>query len=199
MTLPNKLTLFRVALVPVMVVVALIPALNNHYIGAMSIANFINIFIFIIASLTDFLDGYLARKNNQVTTFGKFADPLADKLLVISAMIVLFTQFERSFEYNWYLPFWVITIVLGREFIVSGIRLVCVEHGKVIPAGFSGKAKTFTQMFAIIFLFLYQVNLFNYPVFGLIGAILMYASTALAIYSGCEYFIKNKKILLESM
>ena len=169
-------------------------------IGTMTLANFINVIIFIVASLTDFLDGYLARKYNLVTTFGKFADPLADKLLVISAMVVLCTQIQSyAPQYIWFIPGWVIITILCREFIVSGIRLVAVEKGNVIAAGFTGKLKTFTTMVAIIFLFLYQVEIANLPIFGYIGAVLMYLALLFTIISGVEYFWKNRKIILESI
>lgn len=200
MTLPNKLTLFRIVLVPVMVLIAFIPTLQEIKVFAetISLANFINLIIFIVASSTDFLDGYLARKNNLVTTFGKFADPLADKLLVISAMIILCLQVGGT-QYAWYIPGWVIILILCREFIVSGIRLVAVEHGKVIPAGWTGKIKTATTMFALIFLFLYEIKIADIAIFGIIGAVLMYLALIFTIVSGVEYFWKNRKIILESI
>ena len=200
MTLPNKLTLFRIVLVPVMVLIAFIPALQEIKIFSetISLANFINLIIFIVASSTDFLDGYLARKNNLVTTFGKFADPLADKLLVISAMIILCLQVGGT-HYAWYIPGWVIILILCREFIVSGIRLVAVEHGKVLPAGWTGKIKAATTMFALIFLFLYEIKIADIAIFGIIGAVLMYLALIFTIISGVEYFWKNRKIILESI
>lgn len=201
MNLPNKLTMFRVVLIPVMVIIANIPFLNTNAIfGQLSYANFFNLIIFIVASLTDFLDGAIARKYNLVTTFGKFADPLADKLLVISAMVVLCTQIQAlAPQFTWFIPGWVIITILCREFIVSGIRLVAVERGTVIAAGFTGKLKTFTTMVAIIFLFLYQVRISDVPVFGYIGAVLMYLALLFTIISGVEYFWKNRKVILESI
>lgn len=203
MNLPNKLTMFRVILIPVMVIIANIPFLNtNPIFGNVSYANFINLLIFVVASATDFLDGAIARKYNLVTTFGKFADPLADKLLVISAMVVLCTQIQSLAPlYTWFIPGWVIITILCREFIVSGIRLVAVERGTVIAAGFTGKLKTFTTMVAIIFLFLYQVEIgaSNIPLFGYIGAGLMYLALLFTIISGVEYFWKNRKVILESI
>jgi CDP-diacylglycerol--glycerol-3-phosphate 3-phosphatidyltransferase len=200
MTLPNKLTMFRIILIPAMVVVAYIPFLRDTVIfSGMSYANFINVIIFVVASLTDFLDGAIARKYNLVTTFGKFADPLADKLLVVSAMVLLSLQISSIPEYSWFIPGWVIIAILCREFIVSGIRLVAVERGKVIAAGFTGKLKTATTMVAIIFLFLYQIKFDNIPVFGYIGAGLMYLALFFTIWSGIEYFWKNRKIILESI
>jgi CDP-diacylglycerol--glycerol-3-phosphate 3-phosphatidyltransferase len=200
MTLPNKLTMFRIVLIPLMVVVAYVPFFSNeaYNIGSMSLANFINIIIFTVASATDFLDGYIARKYNLVTTFGKFADPLADKLLVVSAMVILCTQLQGT-AFEWFIPGWVIIVILCREFIVSGIRLVAVERGNVIPAGILGKIKTATTMVAIIFLFLYQIKIGDVLVFGYIGAALMYVALFFTILSGIEYFWKNRKVILESI
>ena len=197
MTLPNKLTLMRIALVPLMVVIAFVPFFSNHFIGTISLANFINVIIFVAASLTDFLDGYLARKNNQVTTFGKFADPIADKLLVVSALIILMVQF--SGDIWWYLPAWSVIIIIAREFIVSGIRLVMAQRNVVVHASWFGKVKTFTTMVAITILFLYQIPIFNIPLFGIVGAIMMYVALLFTILSGVEYFMKSKEILLESV
>lgn len=153
MNLPNKLTIFRIILVPIMVI---IPILNIQ-------GNFINIpisfwiinVIFAIASYTDHLDGKLARKNDQITTFGKFADPLADKILVLSAMLILVESGK--------IPAWIPIIVLVREFVVSGYRLIAVEKGgKVIAANIWGKIKTFTQMIGIILMFLSNETYFKF-------------------------------------
>lgn len=145
MNLPNKLTIFRIALVPIMVI---IPFLGiTRTVCNVPIQNLIIIAIFAIASYTDHLDGKIARRDNLVTTFGKFADPLADKILVLSAMLMLV---EMD-----YLPAWIPIIVLTREFVVSGYRLIAVEKGgKVIAASIWGKIKTCTQMIAIILMFL---------------------------------------------
>ena len=149
MNLANKLTIFRIILVPV---IMLIPIIDNlvgipgEFLG-ISTAFWIMNIIFIIASITDKLDGYIARSRNQVTTFGKFLDPLADKILVLSALVILV-------EYG-KIPSWIPIIVLAREFIVSGYRLLAVEKGgKVIAASIWGKLKTVTQMIGIIFAFL---------------------------------------------
>ena len=149
MNLANKLTIFRIILVPV---IMLIPIIDNlvgipgEFLG-ISTAFWIMNIIFIIASITDKLDGYIARSRNQVTTFGKFLDPLADKILVLSALVILV-------EYG-KIPSWIPIIVLAREFIVSGYRLIAVEKGgKVIAASILGKLKTVTQMIGIIFAFL---------------------------------------------
>ena len=200
MTLPNKLTMFRIILIPVMVTIAYIPFFNENFVGPISLANFINVFVFVIASLTDFLDGHIARKRNLVTTFGKFADPLADKLLVISAMVVLCTQIQTyAPSLTWFIPGWVIIVILCREFIVSGIRLVAVERGNVIAAGMLGKIKTFTTMVALVFLFLYQIDFGGVLVLGYIGAVLMYIALLFTVLSGIEYFWKNRKVILESI
>ena len=149
MNLANKLTIFRILLVPVMMLVPIIDNLvgiSGEFLG-ISTAFWIMNIIFIIASITDKLDGYIARSRNQVTTFGKFLDPLADKILVLSALVILV-------EYG-KIPSWIPIIVLAREFIVSGYRLIAVEKGgKVIAASIWGKLKTVTQMIGIIFAFL---------------------------------------------
>ena len=149
MNLANKLTIFRIILVPIMMLVPIIDGLvgiPGEFLG-ISTAFWIMNIIFIIASITDKLDGYIARSRNQVTTFGKFLDPLADKILVLSALIIL-VEYSK-------IPSWIPIIVLAREFIVSGYRLIAVEKGgKVIAASIWGKLKTVTQMIAIICSFL---------------------------------------------
>ncbi len=145
MNLPNKLTIFRIALVPIMVIIPFLGITGT--VCNVPIQNLIIIAIFAIASYTDHLDGKIARRDNLVTTFGKFADPLADKILVLSAMLMLVEM--------GYLPAWIPIIVLTREFVVSGYRLIAVEKGgKVIAASIWGKIKTCTQMIAIILMFL---------------------------------------------
>ena len=190
MNLPNKLTIFRILLVPVMVI---IPYLNisGNFLG-ISIAYWIMGLIFIIASYTDHLDGKLARKNNQITAFGKFADPLADKILVLAAMLI-FVE-EKS------LPAWIPIIVLFREFVVSGYRL--------IAASIWGKLKTVTQMIAIILMF---ININNTNIFGafikgnltgaeliinILATVFMLISVIATIFSGWDY-VKNGKELLK--
>ena len=149
MNLANKLTIFRIILVPVIMIIPIIDNLvgiPGEFLG-ISTAFWIMNIIFIVASITDKLDGYIARSRNQVTTFGKFLDPLADKILVLSALVILV-------EYG-KIPSWIPIIVLAREFIVSGYRLIAVEKGgKVIAASMWGKLKTVTQMIGIIFSFL---------------------------------------------
>ena len=149
MNLANKLTIFRIILVPIMVIIPFLGIQGELF--SIPITYLIIDVIFIIASITDKLDGYIARSRNQVTTFGKFLDPLADKILVLSALVILV-------EYG-KIPSWIPIIVLAREFIVSGYRLIAVEKGgKVISASIWGKLKTVTQMIGIIFAFLDKFN-----------------------------------------
>lgn len=199
MNLANKLTVFRIILVPIMVIVAYIPM--QMEIGNISLNMWIMNIIFIIASITDKLDGTIARKRNEITTFGKFLDPLADKILVLTAMLILV---EKDL-----LPALIPIIVLIREFAVSGYRLIALENkGEVISANKWGKIKTVTQMFAIIFAF---ININNTNIFGnfyfikltgmsliinVITTILFIVSTIATIISGWIY-IKNGKDLLK--
>ena len=199
MNLPNKLTIFRIILVPIMVIIPYL-GIQGTWNG-ISITFLIMDAIFIIASITDKLDGYLARKNDQITTFGKFLDPLADKILVLSAMLIL----VESAVYK--LPVWIPIIVLAREFIVSGYRLVAVEKGgTVIAASKWGKLKTVTQMIAIIFAFI-DLNSFGACFSGelqgmafalnLFTTSMMIIQTIATIFSGYDY-LKGAKDLLKS-
>ena len=195
MNLPNKLTLFRIILVPIMVIIPFL-GIEKEIVGIPLTYLIIDI-IFVIASLTDKLDGYLARKNNQVTTFGKFLDPLADKILVLTAMIML-VEMQK-------LPAWIPVIVLAREFIVSGYRLVSVEKGgKVIAASKWGKLKTVTQMFAIILAFL-DLHAFGDCftgilqggdfVLNLIVTVMMIIQVIATIFSGIDYLKGAKELI----
>jgi len=194
MNLANKLTIFRMILVPIMVIIPFL-GINSEILG-IPLTYIIIDMIFIIASITDKLDGYIARSRNQVTTFGKFLDPIADKILVLAAMIML-VEFGK-------LPAWIPVIVLAREFIVSGYRLIAVEKGgKVVAASVWGKLKTVTQMIAIILAFL-DVNAFgacfkgNLTGFALIlNAIvtIMMIQTIATIFSGYEYLKEGKDLL----
>ena len=195
MNLPNKLTIFRIALVPIMV---MIPFLDiDGIILGIPISWLVIDFIFIIAALTDKLDGYLARKNNQITTFGKFLDPLADKILVLAAMVML-VEMDK-------LPAWIPVIVLAREFVVSGYRLIAVEKGgKVIAASKWGKLKTVTQMIAIILAFL-DTNSFGtcfsgtlsgvYLVFNILVTLMMIVQTIATVFSGIDYLKGAKELI----
>lgn len=178
MNLPNQLTIFRVILIPFFVVCLLVPSIPYN--------NLIACAIFCIASFTDFLDGYLARKNNLVTNFGKFMDPLADKLLVGAALICLVETGQ--------LPAWVVVIIISREFIISGFRLIASDNGVVIAASYWGKFKTVTQMAMVIVLIL---NLQG-ELFQLLGLILMWAAVILTVVSLVDYIIKNKDVLKDT-
>ena len=197
MNLPNKLTILRIILVPIMV---LIPFLNiQGNINGIPYSYILIDVIFIIASITDKLDGSIARKKNIVTTFGKFLDPIADKILVLSALVMLVEMGK--------LPAWITIIVLSREFVVSGYRLIAVEFGgKVIPASIWGKIKTATQMTAIILAFI-DVNAYwdcftgklhgGAFVLNLIVTIMMLIQTIATIFSGVDY-LKNGKELIKN-
>ena len=176
MNLPNKLTVLRVILIPFFVFFMLAPYFEGY-------GNYIAVGIFIIASITDFLDGYIARKNNLVTNFGKFMDPLADKLLVCSALICLIETGQ--------LASWIVIIIISREFIISGFRLVASDNGVVIAASYWGKFKTVSQMFMVIILIL---NIQWLPL-QIIGEILKYVALALTVISLVDYVIKNKDVL----
>ena len=169
MTTANKLTILRIILVPVFLGVLYAGFPNSNYVA---------LAIFIIASLTDLLDGYIARHYNQITNFGKFMDPLADKILVMSAMC--------WFVENGQMPGWALAIVLLREFAVSGMRLVAVEQGKVIAAAWSGKVKTASTMVCLCLMML------KIPAW--LNTVCVAVIVATTVYSGVEYFIKNKDV-----
>lgn len=198
MNLPNKLTIFRIILVPIMVIVALLN-IEGTFLNIPITYWIINL-IFIIGSYTDHLDGKIARKNNLVTTFGKFADPLADKILVLAAMLILV-------EYG-KLPAWIPIIVLAREFMVSGYRLIAVKKGgEVIAANIWGKLKTVTQMIAIVLSFL-DVNSFaqflttkltGYNlIINILSTVFMFVSVIATIFSGWTYMKNGKKLFKDS-
>lgn len=177
MNLPNKLTVLRVLMIPFFVLFML-----TDWGGAAN--KWIAVAIFIIASLTDLLDGKIARKYNLVTNFGKFMDPLADKLLVSAAMICL-VEMGR-------LPAWIVIIIISREFIISGFRLIASDNGIVIAASYWGKFKTVFQMVMIIVLI---VNLGG--IFDTIGTILIWIATILTVVSLVDYIAKNKQVLTQ--
>lgn len=174
MNTPNKLTLLRVILIPFFVVCMLAVSAGWGKWAALA--------IFVIASLTDTLDGYLARRDNLVTNFGKFMDPLADKLLVCSAMICL-VDLER-------IPSWVVIIIIGREFVISGFRLIASDNGIVIAANYWGKIKTVCQMVMIIVVI---ADLGG--VFGIVEQVLIYLSLLLTVISLATYLWDNRKVL----
>lgn len=195
MNLANKLTMFRILLVPIMVLIPFLGIEGEIY--GVPISMIIINAIFILASITDKLDGYIARSRNQITTFGKFLDPLADKILVLAAMVML-VEMGR-------LPAWIPIIVLSREFIVSGYRLIAVEQGgKVIAASVWGKLKTVTQFIAIMFAFI-DVNSFGKCFDGtltgcslglnVIVTSMMIIQTIATIFSGYDYLKGAKEFI----
>ena len=167
MNLPNKLTMARIVLIPVFMLLLYfrqpIPAL----------------IVFVAASVTDFLDGHIARKYDLVTDFGKFADPLADKMLVTAAML--------WFVENGQMRAWMLLIVICREFAVSGLRMIAADKGRVIAAGWSGKVKTASTMVCIVLMLL--------PIPAVINTICCWVITLTTLYSGVEYFVKNKDVI----
>ena len=170
MNLPNKLTLLRIILTPIFMAVL--------YMGFPG-ANWVALAIFIIASFTDLLDGKIARKYNLVTDFGKFADPLADKILVTAAML-WFVEIGQ-------MPAWALLIVVIREFGVSGLRMLASDKGRVIAAGWSGKVKTASTMVCIVLMFL--------PIPAIVNTICVLVIAVTTLYSGVEYFVKNKDVI----
>ncbi|MDA3847489.1 MAG: CDP-diacylglycerol--glycerol-3-phosphate 3-phosphatidyltransferase [Vallitaleaceae bacterium] len=171
MNLANKITMARMFLVPIFVAAT--------YILPDSYAKYVAVGIFLIASLTDWLDGYLARKMNEVSNFGKYMDPLADKLLVSAALIYMV---EQGLIFGW-----IVAIIIGREFIISGLRLVASDKGVVISASVWGKLKTIVTMVMII-----EVMLeFSHPVFVVFGQILIYLALILTVISATDYIVKN--------
>ena len=174
MNLPNKLTVLRVIMIPFFVFFML-----TDFAGAAS--KYIALAIFCIASFTDFLDGYLARRDNLVTNFGKFMDPLADKLLVCSALICLIPQGK--------LETWIVLVIIAREFIISGFRLVASDNGIVIAASYWGKFKTVSHMSMIILLIL------DLPFLWIVTAIVKWIAVVLTIVSLVDYVVKNKQVL----
>ena len=169
MNLPNKLTVLRILLIPVFMVV-----LYWDFPGA----NYAALVIFILASLTDLLDGKIARARNLVTDFGKFADPLADKMLVTAAML-WFVEIGL-------MPAWALLIVICREFAVSGLRMLASDAGRVIAAGWSGKIKTASTMVCVVLMFL--------PIPAVVNAVCVWVIVLTTLYSGVEYFMKNKDV-----
>ncbi len=177
MNLPNKITIFRVLMIPVFVLFMLYDVIPYHYYIASA--------IFIIACLSDFFDGYIARKYHLITNFGKFMDPLADKLLVSSALIC-FVELQL-------MPSWMVIIIIAREFIISGFRLVASDSGVVIAASWWGKLKTNVQMVMSVMLI---INL-DYPVINVLEQIAIWLAIALTVISLIDYMIKNKNVLKE--
>lgn len=170
MTTASKITLVRIALIPFFFVTMLWDFVGHEYASLL---------IFAVASITDWLDGYIARKYNQVSNFGKFVDPLADKLLVTAAMLI-FVQWGL-------MPAWALMIVLTREFAVTGLRLVAVESGRVIAAAMSGKIKTAATMVCVM------IMIFDVP--AMVNTLCVWVIVITTVVSGIEYFVKNNDVL----
>lgn len=173
MTTASKITLIRVLMIPLFMVFMYLSG------GEQGLWMILSLIVFAVASLTDYVDGHIARKYNQVSDFGKFLDPLADKLLVTAAMLI-FVQWGR-------MPSWVVMIVLTREFAVSGLRMVAASGGKVLAAGFSGKVKTFATMVGLCVMMVFSVGWLDWTV-----SIVIVATT---LYSGIEYFVQNWNVI----
>lgn len=193
MNLPNQLTVLRIIMIPIFILVLVLPIdLGTLTVGTTQLENthLIAVILFAAASITDWLDGKIARSRGLVTNFGKFADPLADKMLVMTAFIML-VELDKA-------PGWVVSIIVCRELAVTGLRLLLVEQsGEVMAAAWPGKIKTATQMVAIIFLFL---NNIPFSMIGLpIDQIMLYLCLIFTIYSGVDYFIKNTNVFKDSM
>lgn len=196
MNLPNKLTIGRMCAIPVIIIVTLIPILREIVVfDSVSLEEIIVLVLFCLASFTDFLDGHIARKYNLVTNFGKFMDPLADKLLVLTALIYLVER-GKLVVFGFGLGF-VVTIILAREFAVTGLRLLAANNNCVIAASKMGKSKTVSQMVMIIFLL---INCYPFTLIGgnskdIVTLVLVSLATILTIVSGVDYFVKNISVL----
>ena len=189
MTTANKLTILRVLMIPVMIIFIYMKPLDEAIgIFGLTINQFIFAILFVLASFTDLLDGYVARKYNQITTFGKFLDPIADKVLVLVALLYLMVLDPSR------VPIWAVMIVIMREFMVTGIRLLAVDKGEVIAASPYGKFKTASTMIALVLM------LFND--FGLtpwIANVIFWIAILFTLISGIDYLIKNRKVVFESI
>lgn len=208
MTLANKITIARISIIPIMILMVSIPSLNkpeNAIMLQMTIGQFIFAILFIVAAATDFLDGYLARSRNEITTFGKFLDPIADKILVLTALVFM-TRFpywkDLNYDYNLYILIGILIIVI-REFVITGVRLIAVDKGVVISASPLGKAKTFATMIAIIIMLFNGFNIISNigdgKIFDYISMGAFWIALVLTILSGIDYIIRNRAIILESI
>lgn len=192
MNLPNKLTVLRIFLIPVFIIVAIVPmdwGTIHAFQTDLPVTQLVAAIIFAVASITDWLDGKIARSQGLVTNFGKFADPLADKMLVMTAFIVLVGQGKAAS--------WIIAIIVCRELAVTGLRLLLVEDGEVMAAAWPGKIKTATQMLAIIFLLINNMpfSAVHFP----FDQVMLYICLIFTIYSGIDYFVKNAHVFKGSM
>lgn len=196
MNLPNKLTVFRIILVPIMIFVWLFPYEQFNFMfyefnfGPVSLSslNIVVLVIFALASITDMLDGMIARKYNMITTFGKFADPIADKLLVNTTLIIMVSKHL--------IPVLPVVIMLGRDIIVDGCRMIASKNGVVVAAGYLGKLKTVSQMITIILVLLNNLpfELYSIPM----ASIVLWFATLTSVMGGYSYFIQLKDYIFES-
>jgi CDP-diacylglycerol--glycerol-3-phosphate 3-phosphatidyltransferase len=197
MNLPNKITLCRIILIPFMMIVPLF-GIESTFLE-INVGNLIELAIFLIASFTDYLDGHIARKNNLVTNFGKFLDPIADKLLVLTALM-MFVEAGK-------LPAWIPVVIAAREFMVSGIRMLAAGEGNVIAASMLGKIKTVSQMVAISLAFIDNNSFMAFTskclclpelILNILMSLAMIVSVVATIWSGVDYFVKSKDVVLKS-
>jgi CDP-diacylglycerol---glycerol-3-phosphate 3-phosphatidyltransferase len=191
MNIPNQITVSRIIMIPIFVVFMLVDFgwKEVTFLGAtLPVEHVIGALIFIFAAVTDFIDGYYARKHNLVTNMGKFLDPLADKLLVSAALIILV---ELGFA-----PTWVVILIISREFAVTGLRLILADEGEVVAAKQLGKIKMWTQIIAISALLLHNIvfEMFSIP----FATIMLYVSLFFTVWSGWDYFYANRRVLLDS-
>jgi CDP-diacylglycerol---glycerol-3-phosphate 3-phosphatidyltransferase len=191
MNVPNKITISRIFLIPIFLIIMLVPFSWGEIslLGtSMPVTHFVGALIFIIASTTDWIDGHYARKHNLVTNLGKFLDPLADKLLVSAALIVL-VELNMA-------PSWIVIVIISREFAVTGLRLVLAGEGEVVAANMLGKIKTWAQIVAISLLLLHNI------IFEMISIrldiIALWIALFFTVWSGVDYFVKNKQPFLNS-
>lgn len=182
MNLANKVTISRIILVPIFLIALLIKIKYRD----IEVGKYLAATIFIIAASTDFIDGYIARKMQQITNLGKFLDPLADKLLVVAALVWLVEVHE--------MPSWIAIIIIAREFIVTGVRLVAAGEGIIIAASIWGKIKTFTQIIAIIAILIHNLEPFKYIFIYPFHVYAMWIAVIATVYSGYDYVYKNRGV-----
>lgn len=192
MNLPNRLTIIRIILIPIFLLLLVIPMDWGSVVWlgtTIPVTQIVATVVFAVASITDFLDGQIARRQHLITNFGKFADPLADKMIVMTAFVLLVEMGKA--------PAWVVAIIVCRELAVTGLRLIIVENdGKVMAAAWPGKIKTTSQMLGIILLLLNNVLFANWHL--PLGTIMLYVCLFFTVYSGIDYFVKNRSVFADS-
>ncbi|MBQ8293390.1 MAG: CDP-diacylglycerol--glycerol-3-phosphate 3-phosphatidyltransferase [Bacilli bacterium] len=191
MNLPNKITLFRVLMIPIVMVIGELAFLQETYMfntNFLTTGNFILLILFLVCAFSDFLDGYIARKQNIVTNFGKFADPLADKIVVLALYVILLEQANA-------LAGWMVTLIFAREFIVTGFRVIAASQNINIAAGWLGKIKTNLQFLSIAVLLVF--GSMDNQIAQIVILVILYATVLMTIISGTEYIIKNRKVLVD--